>query len=105
MPAASVRKFVEASLRKDPAASDMVIKQAEKCPDALAGYVANALTNALAKGEKRSDAYLRCMKRGLRNFLSLTELASTALKGNTDDASTAALAGIASGVDKSCKGK
>ena len=100
-----LRTFIGASIRKDPKAEDMAIKLAEKCPDELATYVTNAIVKALVKDGKQSPAFVRCAKRQLRGFLSLTQLAGTALKGNTSDATTAALQGIAMGVRQNCKGK
>jgi len=100
-----LRTFIGAAIRKDPKAADMANELAEKCPDELATYVTNAIVKALVKSGKSTPGFVRCAKRQLRGFLSLTELAATALKGNTSPATTAALQGIAMGVRQNCKGK
>jgi hypothetical protein len=103
MPAAKARAFLFAALNPNRAqAVKLGNRQIEQCPDELAGYVATRLANGLFRDRGASPAFVRCAKRELRGLLSLTDLASTALRGNTSDAGTAALAGLAQGVEDTC---
>jgi hypothetical protein len=98
--------FVYASLRGDQEqAAKAAISLAEKCPDPLGRYVAKEIADALAEHGSTSDAFNRCVRRNVRDLLSLTDLASTALKGTTDDASKAALESVAAASARACKGK
>lgn len=102
MPEPLVRRFIYRASRRDPKAIDTMLRIAERCPDALAIYVAREIVKALDPGAR--PAFVRCAERRLRASLSLTKLASRALRGNTDSASRAALSGLALGVQQACAG-
>jgi hypothetical protein len=101
LPASEVRRFATLSSSRDPRLQTVLRREAERCPLALADYVATAIVDGLRE-ETRSPAFLRCMHRELRGLLAVTGLASRALRGNNDDAATAALGGLALGAQRNC---
>lgn len=101
LPAATVRRLATLSSSRDPRLRTVLLREARRCPVALADYVATAIVDGL-RGEGRSPAFLRCMHRQLRGLLAVTGLAERALRGNTDDAGTAALGGLALGAQQNC---
>ncbi len=101
LPAATVRRLATLSSSRDPRLQAVLLREAKRCPGALADYVATELVNGLAR-KGSSPAFLRCMHRQLRGLLAVTGLAERALRGNTDGAATAALGGLALGAQRNC---
>jgi hypothetical protein len=101
LPMASVRAFIYATMNRDrQKAAKLGNAQVEQCPDELAEYVATTIVDAVA--EDRGPAFRRCAKRALRPWLEVLDLSRLVLKGNTSDAGTAALQGLALDVHKRC---
>ena len=102
---ARLRRFSYQAMRdENKNASKLLLKMAEECPDELAIYVADALTDGMEE-EGKPKAYVRCMRRGIRNLVAVTGLGPMVLKGNLNGAGKAALMGLVSGVDAQCAGK
>ena len=102
---ARLRRFSYQAMRdENKNASKLLLKMAEECPNELAVYVADALTDGMEK-EGKPKAYVRCMRRGIRNLVAVTGLGPMVLKGNINGAGEAALMGLVSGVDAQCAGK
>jgi hypothetical protein len=103
-PESQMRRFVLAAAREDPQAKQQANDFLEDCPKQLSAYVAKTLVDALAQ-DGHTDAFLGCMRRRIAAYLQLTGLAKDALKGNTSDAGTSALGGVALAVQKQCIAK
>jgi len=102
---AKLRRFSYQAMRdENKNAYKLLLKMAEECPHVMAIYVADALTDGMEK-EGKSKAYVRCMRRGISNFVAVTGLGPMVLKGNLNGANEAALMGLVSGVDAQCAGK
>jgi hypothetical protein len=103
-PEAQMRRFVLGAVREDPQAKRKANRFLEQCPKQLSAYVATAIVDSLAQ-EGHTDAFLSCMRRRIATYLQLTGLAKEALKGNTSDAGTSAIGGVALAVQKQCIAK
>ena len=69
---ARLRRFSYQAMRdENKNASKLLLKMAEECPNELAIYVADALTDGMEK-EGKPKAYVRCMRRGIRNLVAVT---------------------------------
>lgn len=97
----AVRRFTKLASSRDRRLQAATLRLVERCRAAVADYVAVELVRALRR-EGRSPAFLRCMRRELRTYLTLTGLSTRALRGNADDAVTAAIGGVALGAQRTC---
>lgn len=97
----AIRRFTLLASSRDRRLQRATLRLVERCPAAVADYLAAELVRAL-RSEGRSPAFLRCMRRELRAYLTLTGLGPRALRGNADDAVTAAIGGVALGAQRIC---
>lgn len=97
----AVRRFAQLASSRDRSLQRATLRLVERCPAAVADYLSAELVRAL-RGEGRSPAFLRCMRRELRTYLTVTGLGPRALRGNADDAVTAAVGGVALGAQRIC---
>jgi hypothetical protein len=104
MPEPLLRRFIYRAFRGDRRASQTTIAVAERCPDALATFVAGEIVRVLTEEGDASPAFRRCAERKIRTQLRISGLASKVLKHNTSDAGTAALQGLTLGVANACRG-
>jgi hypothetical protein len=103
-PEQQMRRFVLGAARHDPAAMRQANRFLESCPKELSAYVAKTIADSLAQ-DGHTDAFLNCMRRRMAVYLQATGLAKDALKGNTSDAGTSAIGGVALAVQKQCIAK
>lgn len=103
-PAPKMRRFVLASIREDPTAKKAANDYLAACPKELTGYVTEAITAELSKGDS-SPAFVRCVRKAIGGLLYATGLSKEVLKGNVTGASTAALQGLALGAAQQCADK
>lgn len=101
LPEPAVRRFTRLASSGDRRLQPATLRLVERCPAAVADYVAVELVRALGR-DGRSPAFLRCMRRELRVLLTVTGLGPRALRGNSSDAGTAALSGLALGAQRAC---
>jgi hypothetical protein len=102
---AAVRSYVYQLFRSDPKAGRTAVKIAEQCPEQLAIYVAEELTD-IWRQQGKSEKFLDCAQRELEGLIMLTGVAKYALKGGASDAggfSSAIFVGLMSGVQKHCR--
>jgi hypothetical protein len=102
LPEAKLRRFSYQAIRDDKkGAMKLLLKLASDCPNALAIYVADAITDGMEE-QGRPKAYVRCMRRGIRDLVAVTGLGPQVLKGNINGAGKSALMGLVAGVDANC---
>jgi hypothetical protein len=97
----AVRRFAALGSSRDRRFRAATLRLVGRCPAAVADYVSAALVRAL-RDEGRPPAFLRCMRRELRTYLTVTGLGIRALRGNSSDAGTAAIGGVALGAQRIC---
>ncbi|HST38505.1 MAG TPA: hypothetical protein VLK58_03310 [Conexibacter sp.] len=97
-----VRRFTLLASSRDRRLQPATLRLVERCQAAVADYVAVELVSALRR-EGRPAAFLRCMRREVRTYLTVTGLATRALRGNASDAGTAAIGGVALGAQSICR--
>lgn len=97
----AVRRFATLASSRDRGLQRATLRLVERCPAAVADYVAAEIVSALRR-EGRPPAFLRCMRRELRTYLMVTGLGPRALRGNASDAGTAAIGGVAVAAQSIC---
>lgn len=98
----AVRRFAAMASSRDRRLQPATLRLVERCPAAVADYLAAELVRSLSRDD-RSPAFLRCMRRELRTWLTVTGLGPQALRGNANDAVTAAIGGVALSAQKHCE--
>ncbi|MBE7187092.1 hypothetical protein [Jatrophihabitans endophyticus] len=102
LPITGLRSFFYASARNDPDVRDAAIDFVSACPKPLAAFVAHRLLSAVPR-RGRSPAQLHCIETTMAQLLPVTGLEKKALEQHVSPAVSAALAGIVSGAEQSCR--
>ncbi|MDA0167560.1 hypothetical protein OJ998_00560 [Solirubrobacter taibaiensis] len=100
---AAVRKYVYSLFRVDAGSGRAALRLVEKCPKAVAIYVAEEIALQLRTGGY-SRRYIECLQPRLRAYMTVTGVAPTILSGSeSKDFGTAAISGLIKGTDEQCR--